>query len=143
MDERKEIDEAVNAANDALYHLGEADEILNSAKNWGIADILAGKFFTTAMKRSKMNEAASEIRMAQAALDQLAGELRDVNMYVHFDGALDGFEAVADYMFDNIFTDLMTQSRINEAKRQVQEAIDQVEGILDALDDISRERGYI
>ena len=142
MDEKKEIDEAVNAANDALYHLGLADELLQSAKNWGIADILGGKFFVTAMKRSKMSDAQMELQAAQTALNTLAAELRDVNMYFDFETTFDGFLGVADYMFDNLVTDIMAQSRINQARAQVQDAIEQVEGILDALDEIAQERGY-
>ena len=54
---RKEIDEAVNAANDALYNLGNAESVLKSAKGWGIADILGGRMIVTAIKRGKMNDA--------------------------------------------------------------------------------------
>ncbi len=43
---------------------------------------------------------------------------------------------VADYVFDNFMTDMLSQSRINNARGKVQDLIAQVEGILDALSEI-------
>ena len=40
--ERREIQEAIAAADDALLHLGEAKKALGKARNWGIFDILGG-----------------------------------------------------------------------------------------------------
>ncbi len=133
IDIEKEKAEAINAANDALYYLGRADEILNKARNWGIADIMGGGMLITAVKRQRMREASEEINRARAALNQLNEELLDLNNYFTLDIGLDDFLSAADYIFDNFFTDMMSQSRINTARRQVQDAIAQVEGILDAL----------
>lgn len=133
IDIEKEKAEAINAANDALYYLGRADEILNKARNWGIADIMGGGMLITAVKRQRMREASEEINRARAALNQLNEELLDLNNYFTLDIGLDDFLSAADYIFDNFFTDMMSQSRINTARRQVRDAIAQVEGILDAL----------
>jgi len=133
IDIEKEKAEAINAANDALYYLGRADEILNKARNWGIADIMGGGMLITAVKRQRMREASEEINRARSALSQLNDELLDLNQYFTLDVGLDDFLSAADYIFDNFFTDMMSQSRINNARRQVQDAIAQVEGILDAL----------
>ena len=62
----KEIDEAVNAANDALYYLGNAEEILKSARNWGIADLLGGQMIISAIKNGKTHQA--EIQFSKRAL---------------------------------------------------------------------------
>jgi predicted translin family RNA/ssDNA-binding protein len=133
IDIEKEKAEAINAANDALYYLGRADEILNKARNWGIADIMGGGMLITAVKRQRMREASEEINRARSALSQLNDELLDLNQYFTLDIGLDDFLSAADYIFDNFFTDMMSQSRINTARRQVRDAIAQVEGILDAL----------
>ncbi len=133
IDIEKEKAEAINAANDALYYLGRADEILNKARNWGLADIMGGGMLITAVKRQRMREASEEINRARSALSQLNDELLDLNQYFTLDVGLDDFLSAADYIFDNFFTDMMSQSRINNARRQVQDAIAQVEGILDAL----------
>ncbi|MBR3349566.1 MAG: hypothetical protein IKG55_05785 [Solobacterium sp.] len=131
-----EVAEAVNAANDALYHLYNADEMLGKARNWGIADIMGGGMIITAVKRKHMREASSEIAMAKRALNTLNRELLDLDGYFQVDAGMEDFLSVADYVFDNFMTDMLSQSRINTARSQVQDAIAQVEGILDALSEL-------
>ena len=43
------------------------------------------------------------------------------------------FLSFADFFFDNFFVDWMVQSKIDQAKSQVSQAIRQVEGILTEL----------
>ena len=131
-----EVAEAVNAANDALYHLYNADEMLGKARNWGIADIMGGGMIITAVKRKHMREASSEIAMAKRALNTLNRELLDLDGYFQVDAGMEDFLSVADYVFDNFMTDMLSHSRINTARSQVQDAIAQVEGILDALSEL-------
>ena len=135
----KELAEAVNAANDALYHLTNAEEVLNKARNWGIADIMGGGLIITAVKRQRMKEANIELRKAKQAMNQLNKELLDLDGWASLDVQMDDFLEVADYLFDNFWTDMMSQSRINNARNQVRNAIEQVEGILDALSDLQAE----
>ena len=47
MDYRKEINEALNAGQEALSCLNQARDCLNSAGNWGIVDMLGGGMITT------------------------------------------------------------------------------------------------
>ena len=103
IDIEKEKAEAINAANDALYYLGRADEILNKARNWGLADIMGGGMLITAVKRQRMREASEEINRARAALNLLNEELLDLNNYFTLDIGLDDFLSAADYIFDNFF----------------------------------------
>lgn len=135
-DYETEVAEAVNAANDALYHLYNADEVLAKARNWGIADIMGGGMIITAIKRKRMREAQDEISKAQRSLKVLNRELLDLDGYFQVSTEMDDFLGVADYLFDNFMTDMLSQSRINSARNQVQDAIAQVEGILDALSDL-------
>lgn len=135
-DYETEIAEAVNAANDALYHLYNADEVLAKARNWGIADIMGGGLIITAIKRKRMREANTEMKLAERALKILNKELLDLDGYFTIDTELDDFLGVADYLFDNFMTDMLSQTRINSARNQVQDAIAQVEGILDALSEL-------
>lgn len=137
MDIRKEIDEAVNAANDALFHLMKADEYLDSARNWGIFDMLGGRFIASFAKHSKMKDAQQELRYAGDALSRLNRELRDVNMYLDVDIETDNLLGFADTFFDSFIFDIMTQQRIADARRQVKNAIESVDGVLDALGDIA------
>ena len=137
----KEIDEAVNAANDALYYLGNAEEKLKSARNWGIADILGGKMIISAVKQSKIQDAEEEVDNACRALKKLNKELGDVGEFYEIDSNISGLLSAIDVFMDNPITDLMAQSRINDTLNKVKHAIAQVEGVLDALEEITAERG--
>ena len=64
-DIEKEKREAINAGNRALNSLRTARENLNSAKNWGLADIFGGGFFTTMLKHSKMDQAKQNMEQAK------------------------------------------------------------------------------
>jgi predicted translin family RNA/ssDNA-binding protein len=141
IDYEKEVAEAVNAANDALYYLSNAEEVLKKARNWGIADIMGGGMIITAVKRQRMREAENELRKARDAMSKLNRELLDLDGWASLDIRLDDFLEIADYIFDNFWTDMMSQSRINNARNQVANAIEQVEGILDALSELQAELG--
>lgn len=49
----REIQEALTAGENALQSLYAASEQLDSARNWGIVDLLGGGFFTDLIKHSK------------------------------------------------------------------------------------------
>ncbi len=136
MNDNKEVLEAVNAANDALYHLANAEEILRSAKRWGIADILGGGMIITGIKHAKADNASTELRLADQAIEKLERELRDLQGMVHINTEIhSGLLTMGDFLFDNLWTDIMSQNRMNQAYREVQDAIAQIEGILDTLED--------
>ncbi len=116
----REIREAVTAADEALYHLGKAQEHLRSARNWGIWDMLGGGLLATAVKHSKMNRAEDEMQAARDAVCHFSRELRDVS---GFEGEFDGFLNFADYFFDGFLADFMVQSRIDRARERVDSAI--------------------
>ena len=46
----REIQEALTAGENALQSLYAASEQLDSARNWGIVDLLGGGFFTDAKR---------------------------------------------------------------------------------------------
>ena len=49
----KEISEAIVAADAALEYLKKADQYLDTAKGWGVVDIIGGGFFSTMRKRNR------------------------------------------------------------------------------------------
>ncbi|MDO4192973.1 MAG: hypothetical protein Q4D24_06695 [Erysipelotrichaceae bacterium] len=136
--EKKEIMEAMAAGDDAIYYLEGAMEKLNSAGNWGIADILGGGMIISAVKRSRMREAQREMEKAKQAMMRFSREVADVDRSMNTDLDLDGFMGFADFFFDNFFIDMMVQSKINDAKRQIQAALEQVEEVCDILDAMLR-----
>lgn len=125
----QEIHEAIHAADDALIALRSAEESLAMASGLGIWDMLGGGFFSSLIKHSKIDQAQREIENARAALRRFRSELADLNQAADFDLDVSGFLRLADYCFDDIFSDLMVQSKIRRGRRQVQQAIAQIEEI--------------
>ena len=123
----KEINEAINAANDALYHLNRARKSLNSAGNWGLVDIFGGDLISGLVKHSRVGNAEREIEEAKLSLQRFSKELRDVSGYssIH----INDFLTFADFIFDGFLADIIVQSKISEAKRQCDKAIRQVSDI--------------
>lgn len=134
-DFEKEKREAADAGNRALRSLKAAQENLSSAKNWGIWDMLGGGFISTMAKHSKMDRAKENLAKARSDLKSFSRELQDVNMACHLDIETGDFLSFADWFFDGFVIDWMVQDRINQASRQVEEAIHRVETILRQLQD--------
>lgn len=126
----QEIREAIDAGERALISLRAAQDKLNSARNWGIFDMIGGSFFSSLMKRSQI-DGASEY-MAQAQLDsrRLQKELRDIQVPMDLKIEVSDFLSFADVFFDNLLVDWMVQNKIAEARGQVEDAIFRVESIL-------------
>ena len=134
-DFEKEKREAADAGNRALRSLKAAQENLSSAKNWGIWDMLGGGFISTMAKHSKMDRAKENLAKARSDLKSFSRELQDVNMACHLDIETGDFLSFADWFFDGFVVDWMVQDRINQASRQVEEAIHRIERILRQLQD--------
>lgn len=130
-DIQKETREAINAGERALCDLKSAKSILNSARNWGVMDMLGGGMITGFVKRSKVRDSQGYLRNAKRNLDIFAKELSDVSIYFpSMDIEIDDFLGFADLFWDNIFSDWMMQERINETREKVDETIMKVERIL-------------
>lgn len=124
-----EINEAIDAADEALEHLYAAADALDSAGSWGLLDMLGGGFLSTAVKHSRMSDAQDEIEAAKYALRGFARELADVDGSAGLNVEVDGFLQFADFFFDGIVSDWLVQSKIDKAKQQVAQAIREVETV--------------
>lgn len=134
MNYTQELNEAIEAADEALYYLDKARQDLLSARNWGIFDIFGGGMIATFIKRNKMSKAKSYVIDARESLMKLKNELDDIDDVIEFDLDMDDFLSFADYFFDNsFFSDLMVQGRINNARSKILEAIDNVKLIKEEL----------
>ena len=133
VDYRREIREAMQAGLEALNYLNQAKDCLNSAGNWGIVDMLGGGMLTTLIKRSKMKDADALVQQARSAMKRFQKELMDVDNIPEFRIETGDFLTFADYFFDGIVADWLVQSKINDAKRQVDNAIVKVNYIMGQL----------
>ena len=132
-DLEKEKREALEAGERALRSLREAKRELNSARGWGIYDILGGGMISTLIKHSKVSKAEGLINDAKWELSKFAQELRDVQGITGTDFGIGDFAMFADFFFDGMLADFYVQSKINRARAEVDEAIRRVEQVLTQL----------
>ena len=123
IDRRKEIQEAIYAADNAISALERAGDFLRKASGWGVWDILGGGFITTFMKHARMNDAEEALEQARAAVRTFGRELRDVEDLEDIRIDTGDFLSFADYFWDGALTDILMQSRIGKSRRQVEDAI--------------------
>ncbi len=130
---RQEIQEAVRAGERALGSLRSAQSKLSSARSWGVWDIIGGGLITSMVKHSKINDASSFLERAKMDLKTFQRELKDVPDFAGLGIEIGGFLSFADCFLDGFLADCMVQSKINDAKRQVDSAVIQVERLLGQL----------
>lgn len=129
-DESKEIREAVISGEKALVSLKDAKRYLDSARSWGVVDIFGGDLFSGLMKHSNIDKASQAMDRAKHDLRDFQQELHDIHDLPDMHIDMDDFMTFADCFFDGFIVDFMVQSKINEARQQVNNAISRVESIL-------------
>ena len=132
-DYQREIDEAIRAGQQARDSLLKAKDCLKSAGNWGLLDMFGGGLFTTFVKRTRMNDAEQLVQQARSDLKRFGKELADVESIADFHVETGNFLTFADYFLDSFLMDWLVQSKIRDAQRQVDDAIEKVEYILQQL----------
>ena len=128
----REIDEAIRAGERALDSLREAKEQLNSARYWGIYDMIGGGLISSMIKHSKIDRANEWMDQANRDLRCFAKELRDVDSD---DLQIDTGSLVSmlDIFCDNFFSDIMVQKKINDSRARIDALSDRIEDALQAL----------
>lgn len=131
-EERREIDEAILAGEQALDSLQEAKKQLNSARAWGIYDLVGGGVISSVIKHSKINNANEWMDQASRDLRRFAKELRDVDSE---DLQIDTGSLVSmlDIFCDNFFSDLLVQQKINDSRARIDALTDRIEAAVQAL----------
>ena len=127
---RKEMAEAIWAGERALTSLKTAQNQLNGARNWGLFYMFGGGMLSSMIKHSKINDASRYMENAKRDLQVFQRELRDVNIPLDLRMEVGSFLSFADFFFDGFVADYLVQSKISEAREQVDDAIRMVENIL-------------
>lgn len=133
-DRATEIREAIDAADAALKHLGNAADMLDDAGRWGIVDMLGGGLITTLLKHRKISDAQDEIDEAKHALRIFVKELDDVDEATGLNVELGSGLQFADIFFDGMLADWIAQNKIDRAKQQVADAMRQVYAVRSQLE---------
>lgn len=111
----KEINEAISACDDTLDLINKGIDKLSSARGWGIYDtFFDGGLFSSLMKHGKLDDAKHIFDKINKQLIVLQKELSDIDFdFVKYNN-LSSLNTFLDIMFDNIFSDFITQKNINE-----------------------------
>ena len=134
--EMREIAEAMQAARTAFDALSQVQEKLGSASGWSTYDtFFGGGAISSAIKHSRLDEAAQAAAHADRCLAVLRTELADVqNVALTVPNpAVDGLTRFVDVWFDNIFTDLAVRDRIKQAERNVARSMELVRKVHESL----------
>ncbi len=127
----KEINEAIAAGSTLHHSLIEVKKNLDSAKNWGIYDMIGGGLLSTAIKHGKLDNAAAQINRTQSDLNTFRVELADVGKSIeNMNIDISSFLRFADYFFDGLLADISVQTKINEALSQVNTTINKVDKVI-------------
>lgn len=139
-DRLREIDEAIAAGRRALSALDEAGDALESARRWGVWDIVGGGLFSSLIKHGRIDEAEDALARARAELSRFSRELDDVRGAESLQVGVGKLNTVFDIALDNVLTDLFVQSSISDAADRVEEVTDQVRRAVARLE-TARSRG--
>jgi len=114
--ELKEIHEAQAQLRIAIGNLDNTGTKLREARNWGTFDTwFGGGLFSSWIKREKMRDTELRMRHLDGSLAALRKELADVGVTEVGPIGVSELNLTLDVWFDNIFSDLTTQSRLRGA----------------------------
>ena len=128
----KEIKEAIDAGEKANTSLQKMKDHLNTAKGWGMWDMMGGGLISNIAKHSAIEKANQIAHSAQSNLKSFQKELSDVNNFTEITVDISNFTAFADFFFDGFFVDWFVQSKINNS-------IDNVENTYNKISEIVRD----
>lgn len=141
MDEKllTEINEAIEAGQDAQMRLRRIQETLRSAKGWGIYDLLGGGLISGMMKRIRMEKAQQQIEELRGSLERFNSELKDVQVQCSASAELSEWLNITDLVFDDPLSDWLSLSKIKDAKAEIDRTAEEVTALLAKLEG-SREK---
>lgn len=130
----KEIEEAIHAGQNAQRQATKVLDILSSANNWALYDMLGGGVVSDMMKYQKLDEAQEELEYLQQKISSFQRELADVDLELIVSKTSFSFSTrMFDIAFDNIFSDYSVRSNINSAKTDMNTVISKIEKALELL----------
>ena len=133
----REIDEARSAGTTAKSQLSIAIEQLASAKSFSTWDtFLGGGMIVTAMKHNAIDNSEDTIHQAQMALHRFQTEVKDVQALEAESFVVERGEFIkmADYFFDDIFSEWTIHSRIKKSQENLQNTVNDVSKVLQSLE---------
>ena len=129
MDRKKELREAIEAADTALRHLSAAERLLRSSGRWGCLDLIGGGILVTLLKHAEMRDARRELEAAREAVRSFGQELKDVAFLMDVNLDTDDLLGVADFFLDGPLADTLMQLRIADAGNRIREITGRIDAV--------------
>lgn len=130
IDENNEIRQAYDVGKKLLEEVASAREQLEEVKKWGNFDIIGGDAMSSIAKQSKIRKANIKFEIVAQLISEFNKALGHIKLssleFSNVTFALDVF-------FDNIFTDISVQRRINESIEGIENLENKIKDILYAL----------
>lgn len=130
----KELNEAVDAGNSALFTAKNIQAFLDNAQEMGTWDLFGGGQLADAGGHDHLDDAQSMVEKLQIQLRRLRTELTDVNIDADIQIRIEGFSRFADVFFDGLFADWTLMDQIQQARDQIGQTRTEIENILRKLD---------
>ncbi|MVM40974.1 hypothetical protein GO730_30235 [Spirosoma sp. HMF3257] len=112
----QELDEAHKAGLLALGEVSHLRKLLDQARSWGRWDMLGGSSMASMAKYRKLDDVRDQSYRVTRTLENFRAEYADIKQTFLSDWQFDSnLTRFVDVFFDNIFTDMAVQSRINTA----------------------------
>ena len=133
MSQEKELKEARQALLDLKNEIDKTIKITESASRWGLFDLFADSGLVGLVKRGKIKDINSNLKIVRDKLEVAKRELNDIRIDLDEEIPDSTYDFFVDVIFDNIFTDLRVNREIKEIRENLFDLKERVEEILRKL----------
>ncbi|MDK7754641.1 MAG: hypothetical protein QP753_01220 [Peptoniphilus harei] len=130
MSQEKELKEASQALLDLKNEIDKIIKITESASRWGLFDLFADSGLVGLVKRGKIKDINSNLKIVRDKLEVAKRELNDIRIDLDEEIPDSTYDFFVDVIFDNIFTDLRVNREIKEIREKLEDLGDRVDELL-------------
>ena len=130
MSQEKELKEARQALLDLKNEIDKTIKITESASRWGLFDLFADSGLVGLVKRGKIKDINSNLKIVRDKLEVARRELNDIRIDLDEEIPDSTYDFFVDVIFDNIFTDLRVNREIKEIREKLEDLGDRVDELL-------------
>lgn len=130
MSQEKELKEAHQALLDLKNEIDKTIKITESASRWGLFDLFADSGLVGLVKRGKIKDINSNLKIVRDKLEVAKRELNDIRIDLDEEIPDSTYDFFVDVIFDNIFTDLRVNREIKEIREKLEDLRDRVDELL-------------
>ena len=130
MSQEKELKEAHQALLDLKNEIDKTIKMTESASRWGLFDLFADSGLVGLVKRGKIKDINSNLKIVRDKLEVAKRELNDIRIDLDEEIPDSTYDFFVDVIFDNIFTDLRVNREIKEIREKLEDLGDRVDELL-------------